>query len=218
MPDDEGLALHDAGLDGGRRRAAARDRHATAASRRCTSAPRRAPAARCCSRVDHHRGSEENQAGWEHHDPEVVDPATGRMDTLPFFRRTIEAAGLEDVVVAVVGHSAPVAAAWRTPLGLAVHRRRPRRRRRDRRLRRLGAARRARRRARDPRRVRGPGRRRPGPVRGLASARSPTASRRSSTTGSPPRACGRVTCAELCGSAAGRRGACVRLRSRRRPR
>ena len=26
--------------------------------------------------VDHHRGSEENQAGWEHHDTEVVDPAT----------------------------------------------------------------------------------------------------------------------------------------------
>ena len=53
--------------------------------------------------VDHHRGSEENQAGWEHHDPSLVDPATGRMDTLPFFRRTIDEAGLEDVVVAVVG-------------------------------------------------------------------------------------------------------------------
>ena len=24
--------------------------------------------------VDHHRGSEENQAGWEHHDPDLVDP------------------------------------------------------------------------------------------------------------------------------------------------
>jgi predicted O-methyltransferase YrrM len=66
--------------------------------------------------VDHHRGSEENQAGWEHHDPEVVDPRTGRMDTLPFFRRTIEEAGLEDVVVAVVGHSVPVARVWRTPV------------------------------------------------------------------------------------------------------
>ncbi len=66
--------------------------------------------------VDHHRGSEENQAGWEHHDTDVVDPATGRMDTLPFFRRAIEAAGLERSVFAVVGHSAPVASAWRTPL------------------------------------------------------------------------------------------------------
>ena len=68
--------------------------------------------------VDHHRGSEENQAGWEHHDPEVVDPETGRMDTLPFFRRTIERAGLEDVVVAVVGDSPAIAAALATPLGL----------------------------------------------------------------------------------------------------
>ena len=39
--------------------------------------------------VDHHRGSEENQSGWDFHDPEVVDPATGRMDTLPFFRRAL---------------------------------------------------------------------------------------------------------------------------------
>ena len=68
--------------------------------------------------VDHHRGSEENQAGWEHHDPEVVDPRTGRIDTLPFFRRTIEEAGLEDVVIAVVGPSVAVARQWRTPLAL----------------------------------------------------------------------------------------------------
>jgi MMP 1-O-methyltransferase len=38
------------------------------------------------------------------------------MDTLPFFRRAIEAAALERSVVAVVGQSAVVAAAWRTPL------------------------------------------------------------------------------------------------------
>ena len=68
--------------------------------------------------VDHHRGSEENQAGWEHHDERLVDPRTGRMDTLPFFRRTIEDAGLEDVVVAVIGASPTVAAHWATPLGL----------------------------------------------------------------------------------------------------
>jgi hypothetical protein len=67
--------------------------------------------------VDHHRGSEENQAGWEHHDREVVDPETGRMDTLPFFRRTILAADLEAVVVGVIGYSVPVARAWHTPLG-----------------------------------------------------------------------------------------------------
>lgn len=68
--------------------------------------------------VDHHRGSEENQAGWEHHDPSLVDPESGRMDTLPRFRRTLEAAGLEDVVVAILGESATVARWWRTPLSL----------------------------------------------------------------------------------------------------
>ena len=41
------------------------------------------------------------------------------MDTLPFFRRTIEDAGLEDVVVAVVGYVADRRrATGRTPLGL----------------------------------------------------------------------------------------------------
>jgi MMP 1-O-methyltransferase len=68
--------------------------------------------------VDHHHGSEETQAGWEHHDPEVVDARTGRMDTLPFFRATIEDAGLEAHVIAVIGQSADVSRLWRTPLGL----------------------------------------------------------------------------------------------------
>ena len=68
--------------------------------------------------VDHHRGSEENQAGWEHHDPDTVDPASGRMDTLGEFRRNIERAGLEQYVVAVVGHSTTVSRWWRTPLSL----------------------------------------------------------------------------------------------------
>ena len=68
--------------------------------------------------VDHHRGSEENQPGWEWHDTELVDPAVGLMDTLPAFRRTMHAAGLEDVVVAVVGRSRTVAAMWSTPLAM----------------------------------------------------------------------------------------------------
>jgi predicted O-methyltransferase YrrM len=68
--------------------------------------------------LDHHRGSEENQAGWEHHDATLVDQETGLMDTLPVFRRTVARAGLEDVVVAVVGRSTTVAAHWRTPLAL----------------------------------------------------------------------------------------------------
>lgn len=68
--------------------------------------------------VDHHRGSEENQAGWEHHDADVVDTEFNRMDTLPFFRKTVARAGLEDEVVAVVGQSSTLARYWRTPLAL----------------------------------------------------------------------------------------------------
>ncbi len=68
--------------------------------------------------LDHHRGSEENQAGWEHHDPTVVDPEIGLMDTLPTFRRTLQRAGLEHRVVAVVGDSPTVARHWRTPVAL----------------------------------------------------------------------------------------------------
>ena len=68
--------------------------------------------------VDHHRGSEEIQPGWEHHDPELVDPATGRMDSLPFFRATLAAAGLEEHVIAVIGTSRDVSRLWRTPLGM----------------------------------------------------------------------------------------------------
>lgn len=68
--------------------------------------------------VDHHRGSEENQPGWEWHEPDLVDPASGLIDTLPEFRRTIRDSGLDGTVVAVVGDSPSVAAAWGTPLAL----------------------------------------------------------------------------------------------------
>jgi predicted O-methyltransferase YrrM len=68
--------------------------------------------------VDHHRGSEENQAGWEHHDPTLVVPELGLMDTLPVFRTTLAHAGLEDQVVAVVGRSTTVSGHWRTPLSM----------------------------------------------------------------------------------------------------
>lgn len=69
--------------------------------------------------VDHHRGSEEHQAGWEYHDPSLVDPATGLLDTLPRLRATLAAAGVEEEVIAVVGRSEDVARLWGTPLGLA---------------------------------------------------------------------------------------------------
>ncbi|MBW0011719.1 class I SAM-dependent methyltransferase [Mycobacterium sp.] len=66
--------------------------------------------------VDHHHGSEEHQPGWEYHDASLIDEVTGLFDTLPTFRRTLAAAGLDDHVVAIVGRSPIVARVWRTPL------------------------------------------------------------------------------------------------------
>jgi predicted O-methyltransferase YrrM len=68
--------------------------------------------------VDHHHGSEEHQPGWEYHDASMVDSVTGRFDTLPTARHTLDAAGLDDHIVAVVGKSAVVARGWRMPLRL----------------------------------------------------------------------------------------------------
>ena len=68
--------------------------------------------------VDHHRGSEENQVGWEHHDPDVVDDRVGEIDTLPFLRRALRDAGLEDWAIPIVGRSPVVAQHWATPLAL----------------------------------------------------------------------------------------------------
>ena len=68
--------------------------------------------------VDHHHGSEEHQPGWEYHDTSLVDAVSGRFDTLPSLRHTLDAAELDEHVVAVVGKSVVVARGWRTPLRL----------------------------------------------------------------------------------------------------
>jgi predicted O-methyltransferase YrrM len=116
MPDDEGVALHDAGREAGRLGPLLEIGTYCGKSAVYLGAAAR-EAGTVLFTVDHHRGSEENQAGWEHHDRDVVDPETDRMDTLPFFRRTIQSADLEDVVVGVIGQSVAVARAWKTPLG-----------------------------------------------------------------------------------------------------
>jgi predicted O-methyltransferase YrrM len=117
MPPAEGLALFDAAA-----RYAARGPVLEIGSYCGKSTIYLAAAARGAGQpvitVDHHRGSEEHQPGWEYHDPALVDAATGRLDTLPRLRATLAAAGLEDDVVVVVGRSADVARLWRTPLGL----------------------------------------------------------------------------------------------------
>ncbi len=149
MPDDEGLALHEAGV------AASTIGPLLEIGSYCgKSAVYLGTAAQLAGTVlftvDHHHGSEENQAGWDHHDPEVVDPRTGRMETLPFLRRTIEAAGARGHRHrrrrglphrrAALGHAG----------GTAVHRRRPCARRRHGGLRGMGPVRPAGGTARDP--------------------------------------------------------------------
>ena len=135
MPEDEGLLLHlvarerlrhgpvlEVGTYCGKSAiylgAAAREVAAAAGPDAAGTAPSSTQPRNVVFTVDHHRGSEENQAGWEHHDPSLVDDESGLMDTLPVFRRTLARAGLEDHVVAVVGRSTTVSAHWRTPLSM----------------------------------------------------------------------------------------------------
>ncbi|WP_380284903.1 class I SAM-dependent methyltransferase [Kitasatospora purpeofusca] len=119
MPVDEGLALYAAAVAAVRRTGLPVLEIGTYCGR---SAILLAAAAReagtVALTVDHHRGSEEQQPGWEYHDPTLVDPEVGRMDTLPRFRRTLHAAGLEDHVVALVGRSPQIAALWGGRLAL----------------------------------------------------------------------------------------------------
>lgn len=117
MPADEGLALHEAAAG------VAVDGPFLEIGSYCgKSSVYLGAAARAGGRVlfalDHHRGSEENQPGWEWHEPDLVDPAVGVIDTLPHFRRTIHEAGLEGTVVALVGDSPTVGSVWTIPLAL----------------------------------------------------------------------------------------------------
>jgi predicted O-methyltransferase YrrM len=66
--------------------------------------------------VDHHRGSEENQPGWEWHDASLVDPHTGRLETLPSLRHTLWDAGLDDTVSVLVATTQQVGRWWSSPL------------------------------------------------------------------------------------------------------
>lgn len=118
MPENEGDALHAAALEAGSARPGRPFLEVGSYCGRSTIWLADAARQRdtVLFAVDHHRGSEENQQGWEWHDASLVDPATGLMDTLPTFRRTVFDAGLEPWVVAVVGESPVVARHWGTPL------------------------------------------------------------------------------------------------------
>ncbi|WP_307849944.1 MULTISPECIES: class I SAM-dependent methyltransferase [unclassified Saccharopolyspora] len=117
MPADEGLALHRAATEFLGTGLAAEIGSYCGKSTVYLGAAARATGGRVVT-VDHHRGSEEHQPGWEYHDPNLVDPQVGRLDTLGEFRSTIARAGLEDEVVAIVGSSPVTAAFWRSPLNL----------------------------------------------------------------------------------------------------
>ncbi|MDH6227188.1 MULTISPECIES: class I SAM-dependent methyltransferase [Streptomyces] len=118
MPADEGLALYGAAVEAARLGLPLLEvgTYCGRSTILLADAARRAGVVALT--VDHHRGSEEQQPGWDYHDPGTVDPETGLMDTLPAFRRTLYRAGLEEHVVALVGRSPQVAAVWGSPLGM----------------------------------------------------------------------------------------------------
>ncbi|MBT2449940.1 class I SAM-dependent methyltransferase [Streptomyces sp. ISL-43] len=118
MPAGEGLALYAAAADAGRLGLPLLEVGTYCGRSTILLADAAREAGVSALTVDHHRGSEEQQPGWEYHDPTVVDPEIGLMDTLPTFRRTLHRAGLEDHVIAIVGRSPQVAAAWGGKLGL----------------------------------------------------------------------------------------------------
>ncbi|MBH5334581.1 class I SAM-dependent methyltransferase [Streptomyces pactum] len=118
MPADEGLALYEAAVTAGALGLPLLEVGTYCGRSTILLADAARAAGTVAVTVDHHRGSEEQQPGWEYHDPSLVDPEVGLMDTLPSFRRTLHAAGLEEYVIAVVGRSPQVAAVWQGPLGL----------------------------------------------------------------------------------------------------
>jgi predicted O-methyltransferase YrrM len=118
MPTDEGQALHDAVLAIGDVAGPVVEIGSYCGKSTVWLGAAAQATGRVVVTVDHHRGSEEMQAGWEHHDAGLVDPGTGRMDSLPELRRTLAAAGLEDTVIAVVGDSPIVAIWWSRPAAM----------------------------------------------------------------------------------------------------
>lgn len=65
--------------------------------------------------LDHHMGSEEHQPGEGYHEPELTDPVTGRVNTLPRFLRTLDDARELVDVCALIGTSSGIARVWETP-------------------------------------------------------------------------------------------------------
>ena len=75
MPEDEGALLYDVAVDALRRGPGLEVGSYCGKSAIYLGAAARASGSTVFT-VDHHRGSEEHQPGWEYHDPSLVDPAT----------------------------------------------------------------------------------------------------------------------------------------------
>lgn len=68
--------------------------------------------------IDHHKGSEEQQPEEEYFDSDLFDKKTARINTFPFFQKTLNETSLEDTVVPVVASSALVGKKWKTPVSM----------------------------------------------------------------------------------------------------
>jgi MMP 1-O-methyltransferase len=116
MPEDEGLALYEAAI------AAPPGAMLEIGSYCGRSTVFLAAAAKEKSgrlhTLDHHSGSEEHQPGEGYHDPDVLDPVTGRVNTLPHLLDTLRRTQLEPWVVVLAGRSEVVAPLWTKPLSL----------------------------------------------------------------------------------------------------
>ncbi len=68
--------------------------------------------------LDHHRGSEENQIGWEHFDESLFDENTGKLETLFEWRKTITKADFDPYIVGLIGDSSAIGKYWNIKLAM----------------------------------------------------------------------------------------------------
>lgn len=67
--------------------------------------------------VDHHQGSEEHQPSEEYFDQALFDERLNRVNSFPYFQKTMQLFNCEDQVIPVLTASKKLEAHWATPLG-----------------------------------------------------------------------------------------------------
>ena len=118
MPDDHGIALYEAALEASKLGPVLEiGSYCGKSALYLAAGVRESESGSVVFSVDHHRGSEEHQPGEKYHDPRLADPS-GKVDTLPLFRDTIEQAGVSDIVVGIVAESRVAVRRWAIPLGM----------------------------------------------------------------------------------------------------